>query len=229
MNDNIKLSIAVAALRPNASFSVVDGELVWNDVAPRPSDEEIAAKLKEQVIAQQWENIKAERDSRQAKGVKVGEHWFHTDTDSQLKYFGLLMLGANVPANLMWKSMSGEFVPMTLQKAQMIFQTVAGMQQNIFAIAEQHRIAMEASTDPTGYDYTVGWPQVFGEAPSPVIAPDAVVSMDEQVTIELIPYVEPSASPEQNVVDPNGYTGVQPDPEPAPVDPTPAHDPFMYP
>ena len=32
-----------------------------------------------------------------------------------------------------------------------------------FAVAEQHRIAMESSADPAAYDYSAGWPAVYGE------------------------------------------------------------------
>lgn len=110
-----------------------------------------------------WEAIKRERDVRKAGGVKVGEHWFHSDADSRIQQICLVMMGANIPANLQWKTMSGAFVTMTPTLAGQIFAAVAAHDQAAFAVAEQHRIAMESSADPAAYDYSAGWPAVYGE------------------------------------------------------------------
>lgn len=110
-----------------------------------------------------WEAIKRERDMRKAGGVNVGEHWFHSDADSRIQQIGLVMMGANIPANLQWKTMSGAFVTMAPALAGQIFAATAAHDQAAFAVAEQHRIAMEASTDPAAYDYSAGWPAVYGE------------------------------------------------------------------
>jgi len=47
---------------------------------------------------------------------------------------------------------------MTPALAAAIFQATAASDAAIFAAAEAHRIAMEASSDPQGYDCTSGWP-----------------------------------------------------------------------
>jgi len=113
--------------------------------------------------AQVWEAIKAERDRRKAGGVKVGEKWFHSDDGSRIQQMGLVMMGANLPAGLQWKTMDGSFITMTPALAQQVFTAQAASDQTIFAAAETHRVAMEASADPATYDYSTGWPKIFGE------------------------------------------------------------------
>ncbi len=116
-----------------------------------------------EVKARKWEAIKAERDRRKAGGVKVGTKWFHSDDGSRIQQTGLVMMGASIPANLQWKTMDGSFITMTQTLASQVFQAVAAGDQAIFAAAETHRVAMEASADPASYDYSTGWPAIFGE------------------------------------------------------------------
>lgn len=116
-----------------------------------------------EVIARQWNEIKAERDRRKAGGVKVGVKWFHSDDGSRVQQMGLVMMGAGIPANLQWKTMDGSFITMTQTLASQVFQAVAASDQAVFTAAETHRVAMEASADPDAYDYSTGWPAVFGE------------------------------------------------------------------
>lgn len=109
-------------------------------------------------------SIKAERDRRiQSGGYKVGLKWFHSDTFSRTQQMGLVMLGANIPANTPWKTLDGSTVVMTQQLAQQIFASAAASDIAIFAASEAHRAALEASTDPASYDSTGGWPKAFGE------------------------------------------------------------------
>lgn len=114
-----------------------------------------------------WEVIKAVRDQRKAGGVKVKvgtvNKWFHSDDASRIQQMGLVMMGANIPADLQWKTIDGSFVTMTQAVAQSVFAAAAASDQAIFAVAEGHRVAMEASADPASYDYSTGWPKVYGE------------------------------------------------------------------
>ncbi len=110
-----------------------------------------------------WEKIKNERDRRKAGGVQVGTDWFHSDDNSRIQQLGLVMFGTNMPSNIMWKTMTGTFVQMTPTLASQIFSAVASSDMTIFAVAEQHRTNMEASSDPTSYNYLTGWPLIFGE------------------------------------------------------------------
>lgn len=114
-----------------------------------------------------WEAIKAERDRRKAGGVKVKvgttNKWFHSDDGSRIQQMGLVTMGASIPANLQWKTLDGSFITMTQTLAQQVFGAVAASDQTIFAAAETHKAAMEASADPASYDYSSGWPKVYGE------------------------------------------------------------------
>ena len=122
---------------------------------PPPSVEMVKFKV--------WERIKVERDCRKAGGVKVGAKWFHSDDGSRIQQMGLVMMGAGIPANLQWKTMDGSFITMTQALASQVFQAVAAGDQAIFTAAETHRVAMEASADPASYDYSGGWPKIYGE------------------------------------------------------------------
>lgn len=113
--------------------------------------------------SQAWERIKAERDRRKEGGVKVGAKWFHSDDGSRIQQMGHVIMGASLPVDLQWKTMDGSFITMTPALAQQVFAAVAASDQAIFAVAEQHRVAMEASADPASYDYSGGWPKIYGE------------------------------------------------------------------
>lgn len=114
-----------------------------------------------------WEAIKAERDRRAGLGVKVGQHWYHSDQKSRTQQLGLVLLGANIPAGLQWKTLTltppPVFVAMTQQLAQAIVAATAASDTAIFTAAEVHRLAMEASTAPQDYDFSTGWPTSIEE------------------------------------------------------------------
>jgi hypothetical protein len=126
------------------------------DAAPLPTHEEIVAAV--------WERIKAERDRRKLDGgYCVGSDWFHSDTFSRTQQIGLVMMGASIPSGLMWKTMAGSFVPMTQTLAEQVFAAGAAQDVATFQAAETHKAAMEASPDPAAYDFSGGWPPIFGE------------------------------------------------------------------
>lgn len=125
-----------------------------------------AAELQKPKISKSsiWEAIKARRDYLiENGGYNVGTKWFHSDQKSRSQQLGLVLLGANIPANLQWKTMDGSFVTMTQQLAGQVLAAAAASDQAIFAAAEAHKAAMEASADPAAYDFSTGWPKVFGE------------------------------------------------------------------
>ena len=106
----------------------------------------------------------SERDRRKHDGgYKVGTNWFHSDDTSRIQQIALTIMGANMPANIMWKTMSGSFVLMTPTLAGQIFQAAAASDMALFAIAEQKKQAMLASSSPTEYNYLTGWPKAYGE------------------------------------------------------------------
>lgn len=155
--------------RSTQTIFAYDDEQIEAGIVPdglEPLTEDQVAALRtptlEQIKSAKWEEIKDERDRRKAGGVKVGEYWFHTDADSRIQQIGLKLFGASVPP-IQWKTMSGEFAPMTETLAASIFQTVAANDVAIFQKAEEHRAAMEASSDPANYDWSAGWPAIYGE------------------------------------------------------------------
>lgn len=115
-----------------------------------------------------WAQIKTERDNRKAGGFKIEVSpgvfkWFHSDEPSRIQQLGLMMAGASVPA-IPWKTMDGSFVTMSPAVAAAIFQQAFVLDAALFTIAEQHKAAMEASSDPADYDFLTGWPERFADA-----------------------------------------------------------------
>lgn len=108
-----------------------------------------------------WTAIKAERDARQANGVLVGTHWFHSDVSSRIQQLALVIFAANLPAGIMWKCLDGAFVLMTPTLAVQIFQSSAASDIAIFTVAETHKAHMMASPNPTTYDFSGGWPATY--------------------------------------------------------------------
>ncbi len=150
----------------NPAVQFVNGEIV-------PTGE--AAK------ASKWDAIKAERDRRKSGGlkVKVGNvyKWFHSDADSRIQHLGLkdkardLIAGGGTMTDKLtilgqtvkWKTMDGSFVDISAQVAFDIVAAAGDLDAQLFAAAETHKAAMEASGDPASYDFSTGWPKVFGE------------------------------------------------------------------
>lgn len=105
-----------------------------------------------------WEKIKARREALKSGGVKVGAHWFHSDADSRIQQLGLVIMSANMPAGLKWKTIDNGLVDMTPTLAQQIFATTANWDATVFGVAEVHRAAVMASDNPESYDWSAGWP-----------------------------------------------------------------------
>ena len=112
-----------------------------------------------------WTAIKLERDRRKQAGVKVAGHWYHSDTESRIQQMHLVMMGASMPPGIMWKTLStggdSVFVEMTPAIAQAISTNMAANDIAVHAVAEQHRVAMLASSDPAQYDFSSGWPKTI--------------------------------------------------------------------
>jgi hypothetical protein len=120
----------------------------------------------------QWLRIHDERERRKAGGVQltVGtkSYWFWTDAASRNQYAlldGSLTRKGIPPTTVFtsWKTMSGEFVPFTQNLLHQIIDAGVDKESELFVIAEQHRQAMMAATDPDSYDYSGGWPQTYQE------------------------------------------------------------------
>jgi len=152
-------------VQASANGSTYDDLQLLPGSQPLPSKDELDAKVASETIEQMWNAIKAERDDRtQNGGSHVGTYWFHSDQPSRTQQIALVILGANLPSGIMWKTMSGAFVPMTPTLAQQIFGAAVQLDQAVFAAAETHRARMAASPTPWSYDFSGGWPKTYEEA-----------------------------------------------------------------
>ena len=61
-----------------------------------------------------------------------------------------------------WKTMDGTFATVTAQLAFDIVAAAVDLDARLFAVAETHRAAMEATADPAAYDFSANWPETFG-------------------------------------------------------------------
>lgn len=140
-------------------------EQTWTVVQKYNTEEErneaIASDLASK-RAQKWEQIKAERDNKTHNGgYPAAGKWFHSDTFSRSQQLGLVLMGANIPAGLMWKTMDGSFIEMTQAVANDVF-IGAGIQDSAtFAHAESLKAQVDASNDPLTIDIYSGWPLCF--------------------------------------------------------------------
>ena len=130
---------------------------LWDGVAfTHPAPDMVAIK------AAKWEQIKAERDRlTQNGGYYVAPHWYHSDIFSRTQQLGLILLGANIPAGTLWKTLDNGLIEMTQTLAGQIFSAAANSDIAIFASAEAHKAAMMASPNPSAYDFSQGWPAVY--------------------------------------------------------------------
>lgn len=143
--------------------------------------EEIAA-YKKPIQDALWAQIKAERDGalivggRSDGGVLVSGHWFHSDITSRVKWLALaagardqLAAGAALSdlvtveddpddIEVHWKTMSGAFVPVSIELALGVVKAIMTLDARLFKVAEIHRAALVAAYNPAIYDYTAGWP-----------------------------------------------------------------------
>jgi hypothetical protein len=108
-------------------------------------------KSDEQIAAVRWEKLKVIRDDlTENGGCLLDGKWFHTDVRSKQQQIALVMMGANLPADTMWKTMDGSFVLMTPALAAAIFTAQMAREMTIFALAEQKKIDTS--------DINEGWP-----------------------------------------------------------------------
>ena len=152
----------------------------WN-IEAIPNPEPIPEPTPEEIKARAWVAIKAERDRRKSGGfkVKVGSSnkWFHSDADSRIQHLGLKDMARDLIAGggamtdkltilgqtVKWKTMDGSFVDVSTQVAFDIVAAAGDLDAQLFVAAETHKAAMEASADPASYDYSTGWPKIYGE------------------------------------------------------------------
>ena len=131
---------------------------------PIPPKATLDSNIRAMVELEQWRRIQDERTRRQNGGVYIASvnKWFHSDQTSRIQQLGLVMMGANLPNNINWKTMDGSFIVMTPAIALSIFNAAATLDMAAFAVAEQHRANMIASANPANYDFSGFWPAIYG-------------------------------------------------------------------
>lgn len=167
--------------RRSSIYSTVDGSrVVVDQIGPLPDDATALQRPSAshdwkgdkwvvslpRLKAEVWAAIKAKRDLlSDTGGYKVTvdgvDRWFHSDPKSKGQQMGLVLASAAAAGVPPWKTMDGTKVAMSQALASQIFQAAMAMEGAIFQAAETHRAAMEASADPSAYDFSGGWPAVF--------------------------------------------------------------------
>lgn len=131
------------------------------------TEEEVLAEAKESV----WEQIKTERDRRILEGgyhISMNDgivKWFHSDVKSRTQYLTIVNTGVTNPTLTIenWKTMDGSFVTITVDLANSLLLHAITQEAAIFAAAEQHKASAFELADPSTYDFSTGWPLVYGE------------------------------------------------------------------
>ena len=109
-----------------------------------------------------WKQIKAIRDTKtQEGGYSTQSKWFHSDTFSRTQQIGLVVMGANIPTGLRWKTMDGTFIDMTQTLANQVFAAAAAQDFALFAYAETLKGQVDSSNNPASIDITAGWPETY--------------------------------------------------------------------
>ena len=135
------------------------GIVFWNRPEPQPTKAEIAAAVIPAQRQQIREAISAERDIRkEAQGYKASGKQFHSDIFSRIQQISLVILGADMPSGIRWKTMDGSFIEMTPTLARKIFGAAAAFDTALFAHGETLKEQVDAAEDPTSIDITAGWP-----------------------------------------------------------------------
>jgi PKD repeat protein len=205
---------AIARQNPTAQISVqgdpnIYENIISEDGTPLPVKSDLDTIIIKYTQDDKWNDVKLYRDDRTTNGgYKVSTSttvtvaatattpatttkttvpsWFHSDQASRTQQIALVILGANLPAGIMWKTMAGTFVPMSAALAGAIFQTAVGSDQRIFGVAENHRQGIFATTTSAAaasYNYFPGWPQSYQEfAAAAPLPPVPVSSFTADVT-----------------------------------------------
>ncbi len=174
---------AIGAGFPNVqAYTLGEGDVYENIVLcanseqALPTKDELDTWIHEETKRQVWEKIKQMRDAYKAGGVRVGTNWFHSDDASRIQFLGLKDVARDIltgggsedtvlyadNSEVLWKTMTGEFVPMTVGLVIDIVTQIRTLEAKAFKRAEFHRYAMSLSANPELYDFSTGWPEIYG-------------------------------------------------------------------
>lgn len=125
-----------------------------------------------------WERIKAKRTEIRFGGVEADGMWFDSDVDGRVQWLNLERKAQNrlvasgklqdqlyIDGSLLeWKTMTNEWVPVTVQLALQVIDAMEVLESRAHKVAEIHKAEMIASPDPLAYDYSTGWPATFKQS-----------------------------------------------------------------
>ncbi|ENO0459427.1 DUF4376 domain-containing protein [Salmonella enterica] len=125
-------------------------------------DPEAFAAALAQAKAQMVEEIKTYRDRLTTDYIVIDDIRFHSDPLSRTQQTTLTRMGqaGTVPAGLMWKTRSSEFIEMTNELAAQFEPVTMAHDTRLFANAQRHIDAVEILEDIQMvqiYDYSDGW------------------------------------------------------------------------
>lgn len=160
-----------------ATYEIVDDIQVWAIV---DWTTEQIAHAKQSAKTTTWGEIKSERDTRiTSSGVLVEGVWYHSDLQFRsvitqaCRLFAIDETPDDNPTKVAisqqlsevrgkpWKTMDNQFVTPTHLLAIKIDAAHAVLTQGCHYHAEVHKAAMEASANPSEYDFSMGWPATF--------------------------------------------------------------------
>lgn len=113
-----------------------------------------------------WILIKDKRVQMNAGGVFVLGDWYHTDPETLANYaimyaaISVNSLPSNYVFSARWKTMDGDFRPMSVKLLKSIINKGMGVVATNFATSERHKALLMASPIPSKYDYSTGWVKV---------------------------------------------------------------------
>ncbi|MES2319944.1 MAG: hypothetical protein V4631_20885 [Pseudomonadota bacterium] len=136
------------------------------------------AEIKAIHVAAVWERIKAMREVRlDTGGYPAAGHWYNSDVRAKGEQSDLALQADELVRNsgdltaqyvtagvpVAWKTMDNGFVPMTGNLALAIRDAAREQTVKTYKAAATHQYFMTISADPLAYDFSTGWPAVYGE------------------------------------------------------------------
>jgi hypothetical protein len=130
------------------------------------------------IRAEMWDQIKNIRTNKILEGgVFSDSKWFSTDIVSRSQYLRLknkadLLASSGAPgstilaannANVLWKTMDGSFVTVTIDLINNLMNALDDREAAIFAHAEIFKSLVDISNNPASININLGWPTSFGE------------------------------------------------------------------
>lgn len=152
-----------------APESVTEGIIEWPEIVSIEKRRET-----------KWREVEAYRNNLMQKGgfpILDNSYWLHSDLLSRSQQLGLIELGKkalaagvlpdqNIPNTPAWRTMSGEYVPLTPQLTESLVGAFLLQEASIFAVGDYWRNQINISDNPESIDLTSetfinSWPATY--------------------------------------------------------------------